>query len=182
MKTYTEHINEKNKDKLFLKLCKIISSCELNENRYNICIRYANEFKWEFSNDLTSPLHHLHGLFSLSISDLFDGEWSDLDTEPFYEHYKNIMRKEKELTDKEFVTSYAYAISGIVTSWRNFHKSPSEKSITIYNSNISCFNEVLRKVRKLYKIDVKTCNNFDVVINNKEFRDIIDGFKFELIV
>jgi len=179
-------------DKTLKRLCSILENCNLNENKYKSCDQRAFNFKLDFYNE--KETNHLKRIFMLTWDYLFNAEWSALDDEPFYEMYNNLIRNPDSLNDKEFIEMYCYVISGITRSWLNFSKSPTNdeveyfenavkftSQIEVYNSNIDTFNKMLIAIRKLVKLEVDTCDYFDLEVNDKTFELIQNGLQLQRI-
>jgi len=176
-----ELIQENKKvDDIFGRLCRILNDCHLKEeNEYQVCTRLIEDFKWEFFN--YPSLNHVRDLFKLTAYELFDGEWKEIDTEPFYDYYKKLIRN--DLNDKDFITAYCYTISGIANSWQNFYEveSNNENVVKIFNANVDNFNVVLLELRKMVKMHLLTCSGFKIVVNEPFFKRIQEGFQFKQI-
>ena len=181
-----EILNEvKNRDVVFTKLCSILKKCNINESKFKICDRNIEELDFIFYDDLTN--NHLINIYRVSLLELFYGEWDELDTEPFYKHYWNIIKKTYK-SDKEFVESYCYAISGITKSWLNFYDKPDYSTnvdgrpLDTYNNNVEVFNKMLRYVRELIKEEVKGCPHMNIEVKDPTFKLIMNGLQLKKIV
>jgi len=174
----------KNRDVIFTKMCNIIDSCNINENKFKICNRNFDDLHWDFYSN--PSVNHLNDVFKISQIELFSGEWVEMESGSFYDHYKNVVRKTYK-SDKEFVESYCYAISGITKSWMNFYdnpdysETPDRAYVDVYNSNVETFNQMLVYIRGLVVIETKGCPHLNIEVKDPTFKLIMNGLQLKRI-